>query len=385
MNPGSILPDLWFDYTLRTVALGTASLGAVAGALGVFAVLRRQSLLGDAIAHSALPGIGLAFLLTGSRATPILLLGAAVAGWLGTLAILTIMRTARLPADTALGVVLSVFFGAGLVLLTLIQRQPNAAQAGLETFLFGQAATLLARDVQWIAGVGAVVLGLLWVFWKEFSVLAFDAEFAATMGLPVRALDLFLTSLLVAAIVLGLQAVGVVLMSALVVAPAAAARQWTDSLARMVRMAAAFGALSGLLGTLGSAAARGLPTGPMIVLVATGIVGFSLLFAPNRGMIAGWVRHRRIRAQVQADSVLADLYALAAQHPQPDHPHAVETLRAMAPHAGDVAPSLEVLAQKGWAAGTLDGRWAITPAGAERARTLFYPAVDEPEGDHDRD
>jgi len=382
MSPGSLWTDLWFDYTLRTVALGTMALGAVAGALGAFAVLRRQSLLGDAIAHSSLPGIGLAFLLTGSRSTPVLLVGAALAGWMGTLAIVTIVRTSRLPADTALGVVLSVFFGAGLVLLTFIQRQPNAAQAGLETFLFGQAATLLERDVLWIAGVGVTVLFLLGLFWKEFTVLTFDAEFAATLGLPVRGLDLFLTSLLVAAIVLGLQAVGVVLMSALVVAPAAAARQWTDSLSGMVFLAALFGALSGLLGTVGSAAGRGLPTGPLVVLVATGIVGVSLLFAPNRGLLSDWIRSRRTRTRVRADSVLADLYALAAQHPEGGYPHSVATLRAMAPHSGDVLRNLEVLEEQGWAGQTPEGGWAITPSGAERARTLFYRREEEPEEGH---
>ncbi|TVR56358.1 MAG: metal ABC transporter permease [Gemmatimonadales bacterium] len=379
MSLGAFLHDLLFDYTLRTVALGTAALGAVAGALGCFAVLRRQSLLGDAIAHAALPGIGLAFLLTGSRATPVLVLGAALAGWLGTLAILAIVRSARLPEDTALGIVLSVFFGAGLVILTFVQRRPTAAQAGLETFLFGQAATLLVRDVQFIAGVGAMALLLLFFFWKEFKILAFDPDFAASLGLPVRRLDVFLTSLLVVAIVLGLQAVGVVLMSALVVAPAAAARQWTDSLRWMVLLGGALGAVAGVTGASISAMGRGIPTGPTVVLVASGIVAVSLLAAPGRGLVAEWIRTRRTRTRVRADSVLADLYALGSQHSRVTHPHAAATLRAMASDPGEVERSLQLLEARGWARSNDQGLWALTQEGAERAERLFRSGSGEEE------
>ncbi len=380
----AFLHDLLFDYTLRTVALGTAALGAVAGALGCFAVLRRQSLLGDAIAHSALPGIGLAFLLTGSRATPILVLGAAMAGWLGTLAILGIIRTARLPEDTALGIILSVFFGAGLVILTFVQRQPTAAQAGLETFLFGQAATLLVRDVQLIVGVGGTALLLLALFWKEFKLLAFDPDYAASLGLPVRRLDVFLTSLLVVAIVLGLQAVGVVLMSALVVAPAAAARQWTDSLRWMVLLGGVLGALAGVTGASISSLGRGIPTGPTVVLVASAFVAVSLLAAPGRGLLAEAVRARRTRSRVRADSVLADLYALASQHADPGYPHSAATLRAMAPDPGEVDRSLRRLEEEGWARCTAEGLWGLTPEGAHRASHLFRTGSGGDDGGEER-
>src|SRR5690606_4344461 len=142
--------------------------GLVAGVLGTFAVLRRQSLLGDAISHAALPGIVLAFLLTGLKSTIVLVLGAALAGWLGTLIVMTIVRHSRLPSDSALGIVLSVFFGAGLVLLTYVQKLPDASQAGLDRFLFGQAATMLGRDVVVIASLGACALLAVIVFWKEF-------------------------------------------------------------------------------------------------------------------------------------------------------------------------------------------------------------------------
>ena len=287
----SILTHL--DYTLMIVSIGAALLGAVSGSLGTYAVLRRQSLLGDAISHAALPGVAIAFLLTGSKTPLILVLGAALAGWLGTLLILSIVRLTRIKYDSALGIVLSTFFGFGLVLHTLIQRTGNANQAGLDTFLFGQAATILESDVLTIGILGGVAIIIMIVFWKELKLLVFDEGFAASLGFPIRVLDILLTSLLVIAIVLGLQAVGAVLMSAMLVAPAVAARQWTNKLSLMMFLAACFGALAGVSGTIISSSASRIPTGPTIVLCATVVVGFSIAFAPNRGLLWDWLRHQR--------------------------------------------------------------------------------------------
>ncbi len=281
------------DYTLMIVAIGAALLGAVSGSLGTYAVLRRQSLLGDAISHAALPGVAIAFLLTGSKTPLILVLGAALAGWLGTLLILSIVRLTRIKYDSALGIVLSTFFGFGLVLHTLIQRTGNANQAGLDTFLFGQAATVLESDVLTIGILGGVAIIIMLVFWKELKLLVFDEGFAASLGFPIRVLDILLTSLLVIAIVIGLQAVGAVLMSAMLVAPAVAARQWTNKLSLMMFLAACFGALAGVSGTIISSSASRIPTGPTIVLCATVVVGLSIAFAPNRGLLWDWLRHQR--------------------------------------------------------------------------------------------
>lgn len=292
MNFFDLLHNLIFDYTLRTVALGSAVLGIVSGALGCYAVLRRQSLLGDAISHAALPGVALAFLITQSKAPLVLMIGAGLAGWLATLLVLKITSSTRVKNDSALGIVLSVFFGLGLVLLTYIQRHvPNAAQAGLDKFLFGQAATLIMSDVITMAAVGVVALGLMMLFWKEFKLASFDPEFGAAAGFPIRLLDVLLTTLLVVAIVIGLQTVGVVLMSAMVVAPAAAARQWTNRLGVMVALSACFGALAGVSGAAISSVVKHMPTGPTIVLCISVIVAISMLFAPNRGLV--WARTRR--------------------------------------------------------------------------------------------
>jgi manganese/zinc/iron transport system permease protein len=277
---------IWNDPTLQTVTLGTAILGGVSGSLGSFAVLRKQSLLGDAVSHASLPGVMLVFLVTRSKAPLPLVIGAGAAGWIATLLILRLTRTTRIPTDTAMCGVMSVFFGIGILLQTYIQKNVlDASQAGLNHFLFGQAALMLTRDVQLMAALGGAAIAVRLLFWKEFKLLSFDPAFAASLGWPTRMLDVVLTTLLVTAIVIGLQSVGVVLMSALIVAPGAAARQWTDRLGRMVVISAALGAASGILGTVISDLLTRVPTGPAIVLVATAFVLVSLLIAPRRGLL----------------------------------------------------------------------------------------------------
>lgn len=287
--------DLFTDYTLRSVALGSALLGIVSGVLGCFAVLRRQGLLGDALAHAALPGVCLAYLLTGSKAPIVLLVGAAISGWAGAFLLLRIVRDTKISEDTSLGIILSVFFGFGILLLTFINKRNDANQAGLDHFLFGQAATLITENVVTMAVLGGVALFVVALLYKEFKLLSFDAGFAASIGLPVQGLNIILTGLIVIAVVIGLQTVGVVLMAAMLVGPAVAARQWTNRLIVMILLSALFGALSGVSGALLSVSDRGIPTGPMIILSLTAITLFSLFFAPERGLTWAAIRRRRNR------------------------------------------------------------------------------------------
>lgn len=288
-----LFSDLLFDYTLRNVALGSMILGIISGVLGCFAVLRRQGLLGDVLAHAALPGICLAYLLTGSKASYILLTGALFTGWLGTLLLVTIVRRTFLSEDTVQGTILSTFFGFGIVLLTFIARSNDANQAGLDSFLFGQAATLVEENVLVMAGVGVVALLCVILFYKEFKLLAFDAQFATSIGLAPSWLHMLLTSLIVLAVVIGLQTVGVVLMATMLIGPAIAARQWTNRLSVMIVLAALIGLLSGLSGALISISQQHLPTGPMVILSLTVLVILSLLFAPLNGVV--WMPVRRWR------------------------------------------------------------------------------------------
>ncbi|MDQ4077431.1 MAG: metal ABC transporter permease [Chloroflexota bacterium] len=375
MDLVALIQDLFFDYTLRTVALGTAVIGIVSGALGSFAVLRKQSLLGDAISHASLPGVVLAFILTRSKSSLVLIIGALIAGWLATLLIMTVTRYSRIKRDSALGIALSTFFGFGVLLLAYTQSMPDARQAGLDRFLFGQAATIVMRDVITMAGIGAVALVLVALFWKEFKLLAFDPEYAATLGFPVRALDVTLTTLLVVAIVIGLQAVGVILMSAMVVAPAAAARQWTNRLGIMVLLASLFGALSSVSGALISSLGRGLGTGPVIVLSMSIIVVISLLFAPQRGLIWNWLRQQRNRRRLRLETVLSDLYILANQHPDSVRGHSIDVLRAMNAGRGGIQHTLRTLKERGLVQQVGPDEWMLTDAGVREAESLLTPQI----------
>ncbi len=355
------------DYTLRTITLGTAVLGLVCGLLGSFAVLRKQSLLGDAISHAALPGIVIAFLITGAKTSNTLLIGALISGLIGTFWIRGIVKKTHLKSDTALGLILSLFFGFGMLLLTFVQKMPNAQQAGLDKYLFGQAATLVESDVWLMTIVMIISLLVLAVFWKEFKVLHFDADYTKSLGFNTQILDMLITSLIVLAIVIGLQTVGVVLMSAMLLAPAAAARQWTNKLGVMVFLAAMFGAFSGILGTAVSASSNNLSTGPVIVLIAAGFVVISFIFSPGRGLLFKEIRHWKNRNDLQLHKTLAFMYDIAKTHENVSHPHEVRILNNF---QGYTKSSLKKLADREYI--TIDGStWSLTPKGFDKAINLY--------------
>ncbi len=355
------------DYTLRTITLGTAVLGGVTGMLGSFAVLRKQSLLGDAISHAALPGIALAFIITGSKDNNVLLIGALISGLVGTFWIRGITSKTHLKSDTALGLILSVFFGFGMLLLTFIQKQPNANQAGLDKYLFGQAATLIEKDVWLMTIITSLCLMVLLLFWKEFKILLFDKDYAQTLGFNTKFIDILITSFIVLAIVLGLQTVGVVLMSAMLLAPAAAARQWTNSLSVMVFLAALLGASAGVIGTAISSTQNNLSTGPVIVLVASVFVLFSFIFSPKRGILFKQIRLLKNRNDLEFQKTLAFMYNIVEDHHNISHPHAIKILNDF---QGYSRRGLQQLISKNYV--TVQGNmWSLTPEGVNAAINMY--------------
>lgn len=397
MELSEYFSQLFSDYTLRTITLGTAILGAICGMLGSFAVLRKQSLLGDAISHAALPGIAIGFLVreynvdeledTGllmrffnkivagiqwalelfGGGTNTLLIGALVSGVLGTFLIRGIINKTHLKTDTALGLVLSLFFGFGILLLTFIQKQPNANQAGLDKYLFGQAATLVEIDVILMASVTGICLVILLLFWKEFKILLFDADYTKTLGFNTRFIDILITFFIVLAIVLGLQTVGVVLMSAMLLAPAAAARQWTNKLSVMIVLAAIFGAFSGVFGTAISASQNNLSTGPVIVLVAGVFVAFSFIFSPGRGILFKQIRLYKNRRDLKLQKTLQFMFDIAKTHEDISHPHAIKILNNF---QGYTRATLKELEEKEWV--SVQGqKWSMTEQGYDAAANLY--------------
>lgn len=295
--------SVFADPNTQWILIGCMLLGFMSGIMGSFTYLRKQSLIGDTLAHAALPGICIAFILTGVKSLPFFFLGAFVFGLLATVSISVITRYSRIKADAAMGIALSVFFALGIVLMTHIQHADYGNQSGLDKFLFGQAASMIATDVYMMIGVSAVVMLACILLFKEFKLLSFDAGFARGIGLPVGILEQLLMFFTVMTVIVGIQAVGVVLVAALLITPAVSARYWTDRLGVMVILSGIFGAVSGLIGTLLSTTTTNLPTGPVSVLAATVVFVGSVLFAPRRGLIAKAVRRMRygrvIRTEVE--------------------------------------------------------------------------------------
>lgn len=302
------------DANIRYVTLGSVLLAASSAVVGCFTLLRKRALVGDAVAHSVLPGVCLAFILSGTKNPLILLAGAFVTGWLSLVTIDYITARSRIKEDTAIGLVLSVFFGIGILLLTSIQHSGDAAQSGLDKFLFGKAASLVGEDLIVFSAVAIVLLITTVLFYKELKLLCFDEVYTKSIGFPVRSLELLLTTLTVFAVVVGIQAVGVVLMAAMLITPAAAARFWTERLGVMLVLSALIGAFSGVAGAFVSYTAPAMPTGPWIVLIVSMIAILSFAFAPKRGWVARLLRQRRNKMQILEENLLKLLYQLGEEH-----------------------------------------------------------------------
>lgn len=298
------------DPNIRYVVLGTMLLTGSAAVVGTFGLLKKKALLGDATAHAVFPGICLVFMITGSKNPCYMMLGAFVTGWIALLLIDFLVHHSKIQEDIATTLLLAITFGTGTFLLSLIQNSPNTAQVGLSHYFFGKAAALVSTDV-YILSILHIIIALTVIsFFKEFSLITFDRAFAKSLQLPVSWLDFVFTSLMVLTIVLGVRTVGIVLISAMLITPPAAASFWTDKLWVMVIIAAGIGMLAGLIGSFISYTVPGMPTGPWIVVIATSIAYVSFLFAPHKGLIAKRMQHARHKKKILHENILKLFYEI---------------------------------------------------------------------------
>ncbi|MCG8445175.1 MAG: metal ABC transporter permease [Hyphomicrobiales bacterium] len=299
--------EFFGNHTFRMVFFGTTVIGLVAGALGSFAYLRKQSLISDVIAHSALPGALLAFLTAvvvlgvSGRNMLGLIVGAVTTGTLAALFANSIAARTKIRIDTAMAISLTVFFGAGMIVLRIIANGPFPGKGGIEDYLFGNASVITIADLATSTAVGALALILMLVFWKEFTLRTFDPVHSTVLGFRASVIDTLMFTTIVIAIVIGVQAVGVVLMIAVVVTPPAAARQWTSTLPGMVALSGAFGAIGSGVGAYLSIAVGNIPTGPVIVLTLFVIFLVSLLASPRRSVITTTLRRARARESLRRE------------------------------------------------------------------------------------
>lgn len=358
------------DPNVIFVTAGSVLLGITAAIVGCFTFLRKRALVGDAVAHSILPGVALAFMLTGTKNPFVLLAGALVTGWLSLLFIDAITRNSKIKPDTAIGGVLSVFFGLGILLLTAIQHSGNASQAGLDKFLFGKAASMTQGDIMSFGSIALVLLIIVALFYKAFLVTSFNPEFGKSVGLPVRFYEFLMATITVLAVAVGIQAVGVVLMAALLITPASAARFWTEKLRTMILLASIFGAFSGIFGSFISYTAPSMPTGPWIVISLSTVALISIFFAPNRGILQRILRQARNRKKILQENILKAFYHLGESAGGFQQPHTFAellTLREFMP--GKLKSGLTQLRRKGLLEYDHE-HWALTDEGLEEGKRV---------------
>lgn len=371
MNISDTLELLFSLPTIRWVLFGSTILGIASGSLGTFAVLRKQSLLGDAIAHATLPGVCIAFLFTHSKSPLVLLTGALISGFIGTSLILGIRRTSRIKEDAAIGIILSVFFGIGIFLLTLIQHSSIGEQSGLDRFLFGSAASLVSEDIKIMFILSAIIFSLIMLFYKELKLLSFDREFGEIIGFPMIVVEVILTLLIVVAVVIGIQTVGVVLMAALLITPAVAARQWSNRLGVVIIIAALFGAIGGVSGALMSGLSQRLPTGPLIVLTVSALMVLSLFFAPRRGLLKSFIRFRNYRDKVLKENLLKDIHSLSRRAQDWKISHSIKEISAVRGHKLFLVRNvLKKLKRLGLVKDNSLQNWKLSKKGLEVARKI---------------
>jgi len=355
---------------IRYVVFGSMLLAVSSAIVGCFTFLKKKALVGDVVSHAVLPGICLSFIISGTKDPFLLIIGAFITGWLSIVVMDYIIQNSKIKEDTATGLSLSVFFGIGILLLTYIQHSGNAAQSGLDSFLFGKAAALVGKDLLAFSLVAILILVVVFFFYKEFKLISFDPAFAQSLGIPVKRIELILSSITVMAVVTGIQAVGVVLMAAMLITPAAAARFWTDKLSIMILSAACIGALSGLAGAFISYAAPAMPTGPWIVMVVSLIALFSFFFAPKKGIIIRILKQRKIKRRLLEENLLKSFYKIGEFHDDfelASNQIEITEMRRFTP--SQLRKGLVRLRRQGFI-NKIDKRWSLTNEGYQKGQRV---------------
>lgn len=357
--------------TTQLVVTAAVLLGITCGVLGCFMILRRQSLLGDAIGHAVLPGVCVGFIFAGTKNTGAILLGALIAGVLASMLIALLERTTRLKSGECMGVVFTGFYGVGIVLLKHIQNQESSGQSGLDRFLFGQIVGISHADVVYMAVIALLSVTLVMTLWKKLAVVTFDPGFAIAIGLPVKSLQYLLTGLLTVAIVISIQAVGVVLVSAMLVTPAATAYLLTDRLHRMVILAAIFGAVAGVMGAFFSLFGAKLPTGAFMVLAASLLFAGAFLLSPRHGLIPRIGRVWERRRRTGAENLLRTMYLIMERRHGDDLRFGVHDIAAKRQETpAHVRRLWRIAANQNWVDPKSPDPIILTPAGMAEAQRV---------------
>lgn len=334
---------------IRTVVLGTTLLSVSTSLVGCFTLLRKRALAGDAVAHAVLPGLCVAFILQETKNPFYLMIGAFISGWLALSLIDFITQKTRIKEDTAIGLILSGFFGVGTLLLSIVQnRMVTAEKSGLKEYLFGSATSINSTDIYSFGIVAIILVIVVALFYKEFQVLSFDQEYTESIGFRAKRLQLILTTLIVFAVVIGVRAVGVVLMAAMLITPGAAGRYWTNSLPKMLAIAVLIGLVSGLSGTYISYAS-GHPTGPWIVMILSVLAIISFMVAPKKGILQKLIKQRHFKRKIREENILKALYHLGEEKADYTQAYSYGAIMGRRPmHKDELSKGLKSLTRHGF-------------------------------------
>ena len=296
------------DPSITWVVLGITLLGIGSAYVGTFSFLDKKALLGDAISHAVLPGICLGFILAGEKNPVYIVTGAFLSGALATFLSSWLKKNTKLSEDTIIATILSVFFGIGIVMLTALQKSGNPEIAGLNSFIFGNAIGISETDLMIYGGLSLTIIAVLTLLLKEFRLMVFDPNYGKAIGFPMEAIRFLFNVLMILAVVIGIQAIGVVLMAALLITPGAAARFWTDRLNPLLILAACFSIVSGILGTYISFVLPQMPTGPWVVVFLSLIALLSFMFSPKSGIIFRYFSRKSYLRKTHRDHLMKALY-----------------------------------------------------------------------------
>jgi manganese/zinc/iron transport system permease protein len=353
------------DANVRFVVLGSVLLGISSALVGSFLVVRKEGLVGDAVAHSVLPGIAVAFLWSGQKNSWLMLTGACLTGLLALMCIRLITSYSKIKQDAAIALVLSVFFGGGMVLLTYIQQQGMGGQSGVDQFLFGKAAALIGQDVWLFSGLASILILLVFVLFRGLTTISFDRQYAQLIGFPIQRLQYLLIAMTLLAVITGITAVGVVLMAAMLITPAAAARYWTRRMSTLLGLSALIGGFSGWFGAFISYLSPGMPTGPWMVIVASLIAFGSMIFAPVKGLIPRYFRHKNHKNQIQIENLVKLFFHLTHEKPT-QRLHFLQIQKETKLSTTSLRALLRVVEKKAWVRQE-HGSYALTEQGTTLA------------------
>jgi manganese/zinc/iron transport system permease protein len=375
------------DPVLRAPMIGSILMSVAAALIGVLVFLKKESLLGEALSHASYPGLVMGVLLSGFLYGDVgenvfsalfLMGGALISSILGLKLIHFLETKAQVKQDAALCFVLSFFFGVGILAASRVQFSYSTLYKQVEVYFYGQSATMTDIHVWIFLTLALFVSGAFLLFKKEFELLVFDPEFAKSQGLPIAFLQAILLFLTALSIVIGIRSVGVILMSAMLIAPAASARQFSNSFSSICVLSVVFGILSAGLGTILSNESSiylkahfsdvrlTLPTGPLIVLIASFLCLLSLLFSPKRGAIFRLIRMWQFREVCLEENLLKAFY----RHGEKLSMASEDLYGLFQTYRWRIHSKLRKLQKEGWLETTAEGHYLLTQDGVHKAAKI---------------